>query len=97
MRAPSAKQVRQAARLLWRGKVRMHVCGPFGCFAEVDGRSGTYEVELDGDGWRCSCAYQEYHPGSCCSHIAAALMVFRALQQGDAEGKKPEPSSAPGV
>lgn len=88
MRPPSRNQWRQAARLLRKGRVRVHAVGPHGCLAEVVGRSGTYEVIFEHGQWECTCAFQSYHPGRWCSHVTAVAQVWRAMTGGDEENER---------
>ena len=80
MRRPSARQWRQAARLLRQGRVRVIACGRYGMAAEVEGRTGTYCVTLTGEGWNCDCKLRDYHPSWACNHIAACWMVYQAMK-----------------
>jgi len=79
--APSRKQWRKAARLLYQRRVRIRSFGRDTCAAEVRGDTGVYEVTLVNGEWGCTCALSEFRPSWLCSHSAAVKLAFDSIDR----------------
>jgi len=79
--APSRKQWRKAARLLYQRRVRIRSFGRDTCAAEVRGDSGVYEVTLERGEWRCTCKLKEFRPSWLCSHCAAVKLAYNTIRE----------------
>jgi len=79
--APSRKQWRKAARLLYQRRVRIVSAGAGRCVAEVSGDTGVYQVTLERGEWGCTCALSSFRPSWMCSHAAAVKLAFDSIDR----------------